>query len=49
MHEAVHTADSSSFVIEVGGDDEGSKDFLRSRDLRIALTHFNVDRVRPQC
>jgi hypothetical protein len=23
MHEAVHTADSSSFVIEVGGDDQG--------------------------
>jgi hypothetical protein len=23
MHEAVHTKESSSFVIEVGGDDEG--------------------------
>lgn len=23
MHEAVHTADSSSFVIEVGGDEQG--------------------------
>ena len=23
LHEAVHTKDSSSFVIEVGGDDEG--------------------------
>jgi len=31
LHEVVHTKESSSFVIEVGGDDEGGFDELHER------------------